>query len=114
VGSTITVTSYVSGSPINSNIIQRDTPAENSQYGDGIFGGNADYGTSAGSHTYTQVAEREGYYDFKAIVNGDKISTVRVLASASCGQTSAVPASSNLGAALVGFDAIAKLIQAFR
>ncbi|HEY0907845.1 MAG TPA: hypothetical protein VGE35_00690 [Candidatus Paceibacterota bacterium] len=110
-GSTITVTSYVTGSPITSNYIERDTPAENSQYGDGIFGGKADYGTSGGSHSYSQTTEREGYYDFKAVVNNSITSSVRVYASQSCGQSSAAPAMTNLGSAIVGFDSLVRLLE---
>ncbi len=110
-GSTITVTSYVSGSPIESNYIERDTPAENSQVGDGIFGGKADYGTSGGSHSYSQVTEREGYYDFRAVVNNSITSSVRVYSGASCGDTSMIEGSSNLGSAVVGFDSLVKLLQ---
>lgn len=111
IGSIITVTSYVTGTPITSNLIQRDTPAENSLYGDGVFGGNAEYGAVGGSHTYAQAVERDGYYDFKAIVNGSLISSVRVAAGSACGQSSAASSQSNLGAALVGFDSIIKLLE---
>jgi len=112
-GSTITLTSTANGSPINSNIIQKDSPASGSQYGDGVFGTVADFGTSGGSRTYSTVVDIEGYYDFKSVVNGNKTSSVRIEISPSC-ELSMNGGSSNLGNVLVGYEAVIKLLQALR
>lgn len=80
----VTLTSVVNGSPINSNVIQKDSPASGSQYGDGVFGTVADYGSSGGSHNYQVVIGSEGYYDFKALVNNSIQATTRVRSFSGC------------------------------
>jgi hypothetical protein len=95
--STVFITSNAGGSPINSNVIQKDSPASGSQYGDGVFGTIADYGSSGGPHTLSTSVGSEGYYDFKALVNGSASATTRVRSSASCAPGTTNPPGTGIG-----------------
>jgi len=89
----VTLTIFVNGAPINSVVFQKDSPAEGSAYGDGVFGGDIALAPRSGTQTVIPTVGREGFYDYKTVVNGSISSTVRIQSLMTCS-----PANNNVPA----------------